>query len=363
MTWLPIFDATCTDGGREHPSQPVTHGLGRHEPRPAGPASLTGSGGSEDDLDGSSVARGRANPEISRDGLGPQPHVRDPIPGRSGLLVEPDSVVRDGDHATTGALRDRDLDVARACMPTRIPEAFLDDAKHLDLLVRGKPHLGVDIHLDVEFAVGAEDFHVATERRIEPGGSSGRRQREHGESRLLLRQCGGDLQLWEHLRRRSSRLEHAHVRRDGEQVLGETVVDLPGDPRALVGDGPAELGLGDGTPNTDEERAVRDEPQEVTLQDLVARDQRLEDEVQVGEERERGREAQPAVEVPAVAPVAQAEANDCDEPESRKEGRRKPHERALNEGGDAELALDFREAKPECRDTEDDADADSCGDE
>ena len=40
--------------------------------------------------------------------------------------------------------------MARAGMATRIAEPLLHDPEDLDLLVRGEPHLRVDVELDVE---------------------------------------------------------------------------------------------------------------------------------------------------------------------------------------------------------------------
>ena len=57
------------------------------------------------------------------------------------------------------------------------------------------------------------------------------------------------------------------MRRDGEEVLRETVVDLARDARTLLGDGPAELGVADRAPDADEQHPVCEQPQVVALRD------------------------------------------------------------------------------------------------
>ena len=103
------------------------------------------------------------------------------------------------------------------------------------------------------------------------------------------------------------------MRRDGEEVLREAVVDLPRDAGALLGDGAPELGELDRAPGADEDDDVGEHAQEVALRDERAREQRLEDEVQRREEHEREAEREPAREVVAAAHEAHAPADDGDE--------------------------------------------------
>ena len=58
------------------------------------------------------------------------------------------------------------------------------------------------------------------------------------------------------------------MRRDGEEVLREPVVDLARETRALVGNGATELGGLDRAPDADAEDAVAEHAQEVAGRDL-----------------------------------------------------------------------------------------------
>ena len=73
-------------------------------------------------------------------------------------------------------------------------------------------------------------------------------------------------------------------------------MDVARDPRALVGDRAPELRLADRAPDADEQHAVRDDAEEVALQHEIARHDRREHEVQVGEDGERRGQTHPAVE-------------------------------------------------------------------
>jgi hypothetical protein len=106
-------------------------------------------------------------------------------------------------------------------------------------------------------------------------------------------------------------------------------VDLPGDTRPLLGDRAPELGEADRPPDAGEKQAVRDEAQEVSLGDDAARHDRREDVVQLRGEHQRGRKGQPAVEVLAVAPVAEAEAADGHEAEEALEREGDDHQNRL----------------------------------
>ena len=62
------------------------------------------------------------------------------------------------------------------------------------------------------------------------------------------------------------------MRRDREQVLRQAVVDLACDTGALLRDRAPELGVTDRPPDTDEQHAVGEEPEEVALHELLRRD-------------------------------------------------------------------------------------------
>jgi hypothetical protein len=67
-----------------------------------------------------------------------------------------------------------------------VPEALLDDAEDLDLLVRREADLGVDLEVHGEFAVRGQELDVAAQRGVERRGAARRGQREDREARLLL---------------------------------------------------------------------------------------------------------------------------------------------------------------------------------
>src|SRR5204862_3546343 len=123
---------------------------------------------------------------------------------------------------------------------------------------------------------------------------------------LLLGGGGGFLQAWEHLVRRRARLEHARVGGHGEEVLREPVVDLPRHPRPLLRHRASELRRADGTPDADEENAVREDAQEVARRDRAVREERRDDIVQRREEKERRRERDPPAEIAAAVAEPQA---------------------------------------------------------
>ena len=131
------------------------------------------------------------------------------------------------------------------------------------------------------------------------------------------------LEARQHLLELGAAGEQARLRRDREQVLREPVVDLARDARALLGDGTPELGRPDRAPDADEQDRVGEQPQEVALRDVVARERRREDRVELGEEPDRRAEREPAVEILAVGAVAKPEADEGSEPEQRLERERR----------------------------------------
>ena len=122
-------------------------------------------------------------------------------------------------------------------------------------------------------------------------------------------------------------------------------MDLTRDPCALVRDRPPELGVRDRAPDADEQEPEGDQAQEVALEDELARDDRRQHEVDVREERERHRQAEPAVEVAPVAAVANPEADQCDEPEAGEQCRGDDDGRPFDEfDGCGDGAIDVLEA-------------------
>ena len=102
---------------------------------------------------------------------------------------------------------------------------------------------------------------------------------------------------------------------------------------AFIGDGSAELGVGNSPPHAHEQDPVRDHAQEVAEQEVVARHDGREDERDVGEEGQRCGEAHPAVEVAAVAAIAKRESENRDGPEARQQHGGNPDVRALERIG------------------------------
>jgi DNA-binding NarL/FixJ family response regulator len=285
----------------------------------------------EEDLDGGAAPGYGAQAQAALDGLGSELHVGEPLTDGGGFVVEPDPVVTNGDDATSTPLRDRHLDVLGAGVAASISKPLLDDPEHLDLLVGREPDLRVHVQLDVDLAVGRENFHVPTQRGVEPCRASRRGQSENREACLLLRRGRSLLETRQDVLERSARLEHADLRGDCEEVLSEAVVNLARDAGSFVGNGPAELGLRDRPPHPDEQGAVRHNPEEITLEDKVARDDRGQDEVQLREQRKRRGQAHPAVEVATVPAVADAEADHSDEPQNREQNRGEHDGGALDE--------------------------------
>ncbi len=151
---------------------------------------------------------------------------------------------------------DRDPGPSGACVLAGVPEPLLDDAEHLDLLVGCQAHRGVDVELHLELAVGGQEVDVSPECRVERRRPRGRRERESREAGLGLGCLRCLLELRDRLADVGAGLEHRRVRGDRKEVLGEAVVDLARHPRALLGDGAAELGGEHPAPHADHEDDV-----------------------------------------------------------------------------------------------------------
>ena len=160
----------------------------------------------------------------------------------------------------------------------------------------------VDLEVDLELAVGGEEVDVAAQRGVERRRCRPRTRARGSRSAppaARPRPPPSAARASASGRRPASSI--ARVRRDGEEVLREPVVDLARDARPLLRDRAPELGVADRPPDADEQDPVGEQPQEVALRDEVARERRREDVVQLGEERQRRAEREPAVEVVAVA--------------------------------------------------------------
>ena len=68
----------------------------------------------------------------------------------------------------------------------------------------------------------------------------------------------------------SSRLEPAHLGRDRDQILRKPIVYFTCNACAFIGDGSAELGVGDGPTHANEQDPVLDHAQEVDVKVVVA---------------------------------------------------------------------------------------------
>ena len=92
-------------------------------------------------------------------------------------------------------------------------------------------------------------------------------------------------------------------------------MDLARHPRALLRDHAPDLRGPDRAPDADEQDGVGEEPQEVALRYVLARERRREHRLELGEQPDRRAEGEPAVEVLAVRAVAEAEADERDQAE------------------------------------------------
>ena len=75
-------------------------------------------------------------------------------------------------------------------------------------------------------------------------------------------------------------MQHRRVRRHGEEVLRETVVDFARDTGTFVRDCTAELREADRAPDADEQERVREHPQEVGARDRALRENGCEPQTQ-----------------------------------------------------------------------------------
>ena len=209
-------------------------------------------------------------------------------------------------------------------MLANVRQSFLDDSENLDLLVGCEPNVGIDLEIHFELSVGGQELDVAREGGVERCAAGGGGEREDREARFLLRCVGRLLQLGERFLLRCALLQHRRMRRDRKEVLRETVVNLPRDPRAFLCDGAPELREADRPPGAREEQAVREQPQRVAARDRPGGEHGREDVVERSEEHERGGECEPAVEVLATFVEALAEADDGEQVQEclRRERRR-----------------------------------------
>ena len=185
-----------------------------------------------------------------------------PCPAAADSPSKPSPLSRTEHEALVDARADHDLGPRGVRVLAHVRQAFLHDAEDLDLLVRREPDVGIDLEIDLELSVGGQELDVAAQRGVERCVSGGGGQCEDREARLLLRRvrrpprslaivssCGAPV------------LQHRRMRRDGEEVLRETVVDLARDPRAFLGDGAPELRVADRAPGAGEQQPVGEQPQ------------------------------------------------------------------------------------------------------
>ena len=243
--------------------------------------------GAERDLDRRAASRTGADRRGAGDARRALPDVAQPLARAAGLFLEAGAVVRDRDHPATVAMPDADDRGSRVRVLPHVREPFLDDPEDLDLLVGREVHTLVDLDVDLEQAVCGQELDVAPERCVERRASTRRRQRQHCEACFLLGRDRELLDAGDRLVGDLSALEHARVRRECEEVLRETVVDVAGDASAFVGDRAPELGRADRPPDADEQHAEGDHAQEVADGDRGRGGERGEDAVERGEEAER----------------------------------------------------------------------------
>src|SRR5262245_26108605 len=283
----------------------------------------------KDDFERRPAAGRRDEAKTTADRRGPRAHVLQPLAGGDVALVEAGAVIDDGHEALARTFLDPHLGALRAGVLARVREPFLDDAEHLDLLVRREPYPALDLEVDPEPAVGGEEVDIAAQGGVERRRAGRGREREDSEARLLLRGRGGLLQLGERPLRVGTALEHRRVRRHGEEVLREPVVDLARDAGALLRHGAAELRVADRAPHAHEQHRVGEQAQEVALRDVAARELRREDVVELGEQRQRRAQAEPAVEVVAAGPEAEPEADHRHQRQNSASGERGGEQQGL----------------------------------
>src|SRR4051794_5951405 len=212
----------------------------------------------ERDFERGSHALVTRQPERAGDRVDARPHVAEPVAGRRLVGVEAVAVVAHADEARPVAASDRNLGPVRVRVLADVGEPLLHDPEHLDLLVWCEIDALLELEVDLEHAVRREELDVAPQRRLERRLAAGRREREDGEARLLLRESCGLLDPRQHLVDVGTGAQAVHVRREGEEVLREAVVDLARDPRPLLRDGAPELGAADRPPHADEQQAERE---------------------------------------------------------------------------------------------------------
>ena len=113
---------------------------------------------------------------------------------------------------------------------------------------------GVDLELDLELAVGGEELDVAAEAPRRTGAVPLADESARIAKRAsCCASSAASFKLRRDLLDRRTGLEHRGVRRDGEEILREAVVDLARHARSLLGDRAAELGEADRAPRADED--------------------------------------------------------------------------------------------------------------
>jgi hypothetical protein len=282
--------------------------------------------GTQDDFERGAEAGPRGEREPALDALRSRLDVLQSLAGLSRLAVEAGAVVVDRDEALTFTKSDHDLGPACLRVLAHVRDSFLHDPEDLDLLVRRQANGGVDLDVDLERAVGSHELDVAPERRVERRVARGGREGEDRVARLLLRGRGRFLQLRDRRLERSALLEHRGVRRDGEQVLRQPIVNLPRHARPLLGDRTAEDRKADRAPRTDEQEPVGEQSQEVGARHGTRREDGREDVVQRGEQHQRRPECQPAIEILAafVEPLPEAhERKEVEQRECRQHARQR----------------------------------------
>ncbi len=120
-------------------------------------------------------------------------------------------------------------------------------------------------------------------------------------------------------------------------------MDLAGHAGPFLCDRPSELRGANRPPDADEQDSVGDDAQEVALRDDVARELWCEHVVELGEQRHRRPESEPAVEVLSVPAIANREAEPGEQSQEREERERQRH---LERPAPTAARVERRERRP-----------------